>query len=345
MPLGLSSLASVCRQFGQVLSSGLNDVTDNSRVEVLIGAPAAAATAESDADHRLNLFFFRFEPAGFFADTLPGERWMLRMHCLLTPFCSDEDSIGAGENDLRVIGDVLRLLHERPVQRLTVDGEAFDVQAVFCTLGLDQLNQLWSTQGETPYRPSLLYEVSLAPVIPRTPAVPAPRVGSLGLGVRATLAARAGLPDPATLALHLPLVRRRAPDLRMPHWVPALCLVDGGACLRSASFALGSDALAAFAPHAWVAGAPGAAVSLRWQVWSAADGWSDAGDPVEFTIVDAALDPDAAAEATTLALTLPSRTRAGQMLLTAERSLLRAADGVRVTLRSEPVLITLFEGP
>lgn len=345
MAVGISSLSAVCRQFGQVVSAGINDVPDNSRIEVLVGTPAAAATAagEGDADHRLNLFFFRFEPSGFFPDTLPGQTWLLRMHCLITPFCADEDSISAGENDLRVIGDVLRVLHEHPVQFMTVGGEQFEVESVFCTLGLDQLNQLWSTQGDTIYRPSALFEVSLAPVIPRTAAVQAPLVGSLGLGVRATLAARHGLPLPDQLGSYVPVVRRIAPDTRIDEWAPALCLVHDGVCLRSVSLPLGE--LGDFEPRAWVAGAPGTEVSLHWQVWSAADGWVPLGLPDEFAVVDMAIDPGAVGSATTHAIDLPFSDRTGQMLLTAQREMVRASDGVSVTLRSEPVLITVFEGP
>jgi hypothetical protein len=345
MAVGISSLSAVCRQFGQVVSAGINDVVDNSRIEVLVGTPAAAATAtgESDADHRLNLFFFRFEPSGFFPDTLPGQTWLLRMHCLMTPFCADEDSISAGENDLRVIGDVMRLLHERPVHLVTVEDELFEVQSVFCTLGLDQLNQLWSTQGDTVYRPSALFEVSLAPVIPRVAAVPPPLVGSLGLGVRATLAARHGLPASGQIGTHVPVTRRAQPDTRSGEWIPALCLVSEGLCLRSVSLPLGE--LAGFEPRAWVAGLPGAEVSLHWQVWSSVDGWVPAGAVDEFAVIDMVIDPDAVDSASTRSLALPFDDRTGQMLLTVQREFVRPADGVTLTLRSEPVLITVFEGP
>jgi len=343
MAVGISSLSSVCRQFGQAVSAGINDVPDNSRIDVLIGTPAAAATAESDADHRLNLFFFRFEPSGFFPDTTPGDAWLLRMHCLATPFCSDEDSIAAGENDLRVIGEVLRLIHEHPVSLMTVEDQLFQVQSVFCTLGLDQLNQLWSTQGDTVYRPSALFEVSLAPVLPRETTVPAPLVGSVGFGARATMAVRHARPTPAQLGVFVPLVRRSAPDTRIETWAPVLCLVDGGECLRSVSLALGSAELAAFAPAAWVAGEPGAEVSLQWQVWSAADGWQPFGAPDVFNIADLAIDPATIATAITRAITLPFDDRAGQMLLTVLRDVVRSADGVNITVRSDPVLITLFE--
>src|SRR5262245_52329546 len=115
MAVGISSLSAVCRQFAAVVSDGINDEGDTTRIDVLVGTPAAAAPAETEQVQRLNLFFFRFEPAGFFPDTLPSQPWLLRMHCLITPFCTDEDGGTAGENDLRVIGRVLRLFHEHPV--------------------------------------------------------------------------------------------------------------------------------------------------------------------------------------------------------------------------------------
>src|SRR5262245_610773 len=102
MPLGVSSLASVCRKFADVLRAGIAPPGATPDITVLIGTPAAAAPAASENSHRLNLFFFRFEPSGFFPDTLPGEPWLVRMHCLITPFCSDENSVTAGDNDLRV---------------------------------------------------------------------------------------------------------------------------------------------------------------------------------------------------------------------------------------------------
>lgn len=341
MAVGISSLSSVCRQLGQIVTAGVNSPA-SSRISVVIGTPAAAATVEGDQEHRLNLFFFRFEPSGFFPDGLPGENWLVRAHCLITPFCIDEDTIAAGENDLRTIGEVLRLFHEQPVFLMTVDGEQFQIQVVFITLGLDQLNQLWSTQGDTVYRPSALFEVSLAPVMPREAAVPAPRVGSVGFGIRATMAVRHALPAAADLGLFVPQVVRSEPDTRVEAWVPALCIVAGETCLRSVSLALGSPALAGFDPAAWVAGRAGAEVGLHWEVWDAALGWRPFGAPDIFDLVDTRIDPAAAATAATRAIELPFTDHAGQMLLYAQRSFERA-DGVRASVRSDPVLITLFE--
>ena len=342
MALLYSSVAQVCRAFAQQLSAGING-PDTTAVRVLIGTPADATSGESDSDHRLNLFFFRFETSGFDAGTLPGDPWLLRLHCLVTPFCVLESPTSAGEGDLRLMGEVLRHLHEHPVSELAVDGGAFLVQAVFLNLGLDQINQLWSTQGDTVYRPSVLLELSLAPVLPRHPTVAGPRVSGLGLEVRATRP-RPGDGRLATMTVQPPFGRLR-PDTDAEDWAPALAIVDAAdqSVLRAVSLALGSQALTDFAPRAWVAGRAGSAVSLRWSRWDRTRGWRDEPGTQDLTLDQVAIDPEHPPDADTLPeLTLPTRTQAGQLMLVAERQWVRAADQARLTVRSDPVLVTLY---
>ena len=237
MALVAASIAQISKSLSQYLSTELNK--GGSTVHVLLGSPADAAPGESDSDHRFNLFFFRFEPSGFGPDTLPGETQFLRMHCLATPFAAQEDSIGAGENDLRLIGEALRVFHEKPVFELTAAGEPFHVQVLFQTLGLDQLNQLWSTQGDTVYRPSVLFEVSLAPVIPNEKAVTSPLAGAMGLDVRASMDAVS-----SGISASAPRVLVTRPDTSREGWVPSICLVRAGQCEQSLSFEVGSPELA-----------------------------------------------------------------------------------------------------
>jgi len=336
MALMVSSVSQICKSLAQYLGSELGG--GDSAVRVLLGSPADAVPVESDSDHRLNLFFFRFEPSGFGAETLPGETQLLRMHCLATPFAVLEDSISSGENDLRIIGEVLRIFHEKPVFQMTAGGESFHIQVIFQTLGLDQLNQLWSTQGEAVYRPSVMFEVSLAPVIPSDAHVPGPMTGALGLEVRGTLS-----PGDVSAAAATPVVRTATPAIDREDWAPALALVYGGGLVQSLSFEVGSGELAAFVPQAWVAGQPGADVNLVWERWDSGNGWSTEPGGMAVTIAESTLDPDAISGATTTALSLPFDDQAGQLVLCAERSYDRAVDGHKLTVRSNPVLINLFE--
>jgi hypothetical protein len=334
MALIASSLSQVCKSISNFVSTGLNegDVT----VRVTLGNPGEAP-AETD-HHRLNLFFFRFEPFQFDADMLPGENWHLRMHCLATPFALLEDSTSAGENDLRLVGEVLRLFHEQPVFNLTVEDQQFHVQVIPQNLGLDQINQLWSTQGDVTYRPSLLYEVSLAPVIPREKSKGAPLTGSLALETRADMTAVT-----ATATARAPRVAARSVNTSKEDWAPAIVFVVDGECVQSLSLAVGSPELAAFTPQVWIAGVPGQAVQLRWEIWDSASGWqTDSGSPIA-VVSSAFIDPEQAASATTAAAGLPFTDHAGQAVLYAVRTYPRAVDGVSVTVRSNPLLVNLYE--
>ena len=90
-----------------------------------------------------------------------------------------------------------------------------------------------------------------------------------------------------------------------------------------------------------IAGRPGEQVTLRWETWTAADGWKP-GPTVNAPVSGSVIDPDAAATAPATAVTLPFDDHAGQAALRAERSWTRPQGG-QVTLRSNALLITLHE--
>jgi len=339
MALALSPLSQVCKGIRAYLDGEIN-APDRSKVSVLLATPAESASAGAgDSEHRLNLFFYRFEPSGLFPDTLPGETGWLRTFCLVTPFSAEEDSVGAGENDLRLIGEVLRIFHEKPVFQLNVDGEDYHLQVIFQPLGLDQLNQLWSTQGDTLYRPSVLYEVSLAPVLPAVKAVAAPLTGGFGLQVQSTLERQE-----TSVAGRFPEVPIMTPTITREDWAPAIAFVHGGTCAFSFSFALGSPELAAFTPRVWLAGKVGEPVSLRWEIWDSSNGWQRIVPDDAVLLASAGIAPDAAAGAPTETLALPFTNHVGQMLFYAERSYARASDGAVLTVRSNPLLVSLYAG-
>nr|WP_321465806.1 Pvc16 family protein [uncultured Desulfobulbus sp.] len=339
MALVSSPLSQVCKGIRTYLDGAING-PDRSKVSVVLSTPAeTASTGAGDSDHRLNLFFFRFEPVGLFPDILPGETSWMRAFCLITPFAGEEETVGPGENDLRLVGEVSRIFHEQPVFHLDVDGERYHLQVILQPMGLDQLNQLWSTQGDTIYRPSLLYEISLMPVVPVDKVVPAPFTGALGLQVQAGLAAQ-----PVSTGATPPQVAPMMPDTRQPDWVPAVALVYEDSCSVSLLFRVGSPELAAFVPQVWLAGEVGTSVRLVWETWEAGRGWQRVEPAISGLVANRSIDPESVAEASLIPAPLPFNDRPGQMLLYAERSLVRAVDGVLLELRSNPLLITLYTG-
>lgn len=337
MPLVASSLAQVCRSVATHLAAELRAPQHD--ISVVIGTPHDAAHGSSaGGKHRLNLFFYRFEPSEFQAALQPFDPWQLRLHCLVTAFSAEVQNQSVGESDLRILGEVLRVLHEAPVlQEVAVDGWPVRLQAVYQPLSVEQLNQLWSTQGDTPLRPSLSFELAVSPVVPAVTDPGAPLTGAFGVGVSPSLA----YDDPATVRVDAPVVPAVGVPTGRPDWAPHICLVLGDTCGYTIALELGSQALTDFTPAVWVAGRPGSQVSFEWDTWSPQDGWSTEQTSMSSPIVDQLIDPGQAAAALTVGIPVPFEDHPGQAVLVAVRDWERP-DGTVVRLRSNPVVVTLY---
>lgn len=342
MALPESSVSVACRSLADFVRENFRALGQTVRVP--IGAPAAAAPGATDTDHRVNLFFHRFEPPPMGADVLPGQPWFLRVHCLVTAFAAAEDTVSAGENDLRLLGEVIRLFHEKPIMdAVDASGEVIRVQMIFQPLSLDDINRLWSTQKDVAYRPSVAYELSLVPVVPRTRTVEGPRVVSVGARVQQGTKKGPVGPVPGWTP---PLPPLRVDTLR-EDWAPQLGFVRGGACTQSLVFEVGSPELAAFVPEAVVAGVPGASVHFRWDVWERTTGWRTVDTAVDATVAVSEVDPENPPATSRASVPLPFKDRAGQAVLYAVHRYHRAADGpggVELEVRGNPVLVTLHGG-
>jgi hypothetical protein len=244
-----------------------------------------------------------------------------------------------GEGDLRILGDVLRVFHEAPVlDRIDVGGDQLRLQVVYDALTLDQLNQLWSSQGDTALRPSLAFEMAVAPVVPSSRAVGSPLVGAMGLQA----APRVVDPAPFSGVPRSPDVAATSPARRLD-WTPHICLVTDEGCSYTAVLPLESPDLVGFVPAVWTAGRPGSEVRFEWDTWTPGSGWDNVASTVTTTVVDAVIDPAHPEAATTVAVPLPFDDHAGQAVLVAVRDWVRP-DGTTVALRSNPVVVTLHEG-
>ncbi len=246
MPLPTSSLAKICDQVREYVATlGQNPSPPDWDVNVTIGAPGVNLAAVDD-DNTLNLFFYRFEPFGFHADAQPGEVQWMRVFCVITAFGVDEDpgddgevDFSAGVNELRMLSQIMRLFQERPVVLVDGDdpGEVWHTQFIPRPLADEQINQIWSTQGDTIYRPSLVYEIALAPVEPQVAASQAARVASIGTHVDSQSAER-NRPWPSGRQTLYPTAPSVQVDNNNPQWAPAIVMVTGPAGKREAALTL-----------------------------------------------------------------------------------------------------------
>lgn len=322
-----SSVATACVGVAQLLSSELA----GSSVRILIGTPAAAEKT-STAEHRINLFFYRFEPWGFDESGPPGSTGWLRAHCVITAFAVEETPVSAGENDLRLLGEVMRIFRQKPViGPLKAGDQSFTAQIVFQTLSVDDIDRLWSTQRDVAYRPSVAYEIALVPVVPSTRAIEPPLAGAALVAVQPIGAPGAPSPRPARRFV-LPVV-----DTARADWAPAIGLVDGAELTDFLAF----EGKAPASVDVTIAGAGGATVNLAWEIWDGAAGWRAAGSPTAVILTGASTRQSVAFPAFPAGAKLPQ-----QALLYATRSFHRAGDpaGFEITLRSNPLLIALYPG-
>lgn len=182
--------------------------TLDGRPQVLIGPPAEAEPKVAESSQLLNLFFFRFEPSAFYADSTTADPRYMRLHCLITAFATPASettpdggtfTLSGGEVCLRLLEGVIQAFDQDPVRKIsmtrlnTVSGQSQTIetllQIILKPMATEELNQIWSTQGELHYRPSLLYEFAVAPVTPWVSRPDAKRVKEDGvlLDTEATL--------------------------------------------------------------------------------------------------------------------------------------------------------------
>ncbi len=139
---------------------------------IFIGQPTEANKAATGDAPFLNIFVFQIDLSGYPADAASEDPVYARLYCLITAFAGADTNetgqvlVSAGENDLRMIGSVAAALHRQP--HLTIDDPSGEISAQLqispMPMSLDNLNNLWSTQLEASYRPSVAYELSFVPV-------------------------------------------------------------------------------------------------------------------------------------------------------------------------------------
>jgi hypothetical protein len=349
-PSNLSTIGRVIRQ--RLKSDPFHDTTN---FDVTIDTPAGAVRSqqESTGTSLLNLFFYRIEPSRFYAEAGAHDRWFVRVLCLITAFSTTEtvdDTSGTtvipeGEIDLRVLGEVLRYFNENPIIVPSTPEEdvGAHLQVVHIALSSQEINQIWSTQGDVAYRPSLLYEIALLPIEPKRRSSPPLPVVAGGLNLQS----RANVVD-----------GRRAPPVRPAawlsprmeigegaSWIPALSYVTAGVATQSISIAAAED----LKVPVWIAGRAGATVRLVWQrvsrgVWEPVPG---AGGATEVAVPvqpnppgEGVIDPAGAGTAVVVDVAVPVPAALPvYLLLSAERS---GTDGA--VLRSNPLILVITAG-
>ena len=294
----------------------------------------------------LNLFFYNVQYDGYPSDGLGGDPFYVRLYCLITAVGAKKGNPSAGENDLRLVGEVMRVLHEQSLISVNGDNnkEIAQLQIIPHPLNLDNLNHVWSTQGETAYRLSVAYEMALAPIPLAVAVEKSPLVGETGTDVESD-AEPEQLPDGGFgIETNAPVVPRVAVDGNKPDWAPHICFLDVSTGILNYTLLIpvSPSVVSGLQLKVLVAGKLSEQVELVWEMWNPDDGvWQRSDTSHNEMIETDIIDPENFEPALATNIDLPIKDK-GQATLYAQREWLRP-DGSTISLRSNPLLATVYE--
>jgi len=235
--LPASSLSSAAYSLRNLLVTQIADLDDINHIK--IGHPGSTIKDLEELDENcLNLFFYDVNYDGYPADGSSENPFYVRLHCLITavghkstepeaPGSSKNRDVSKGENELRLIGEVMRVLHQQPVLSVAdvEENEIAELQVVPHTMNLDNLNHIWSTQSDISYRLSVAYEMALAPVPQRLPVDSAPLVGDPQIVSWGAMTREPGKEKVALVSLQ-PQVEYIEINTSGDDWMPHICFVE-----------------------------------------------------------------------------------------------------------------------
>lgn len=319
---------------------------------ILIGHPGiAATTADANPGFQfINIFFYRVEYGGYPPDGLKTDPFYIRLFCLITALGNNETgsggtiSVSAGENDLRLIGGVMAHLHASPILEVKDLGNetVARLQVIISPFDVNDMNNIWSTQVDTPYRLSVAYELALVPIPLATTKDTSKKVARIGVH------ARSDLVEPVLTAAGLDIEVQAGYagkvdiNVNREGWAPHLMFLNP-ASRPVYSLLVDAGSVPALVP-VMALGSHGKSISLKWEQWHAQQGWNDITPVPEptATLSAAQFDPHDFDATEAVNISLPSTTP-GQLLVYGLRRVQKIG-GKTLEIRSNPLLITIFQG-
>ena len=269
-------------QAAKAFRAHLKSNSEFAQTRIYIGSPAEHLKKSEEESHpsSLNLFFYHIQYDGYPVDATKNDPLYVRLHCLVTAFTREVQDDGPdgtadpGEMDLRLLGQVMRVVHNIPFIDLKDENkETFGrLEIVPSPVAPDEINKLWSTQAETPYRASLAYELALVPILPLEQQTKPPRlVSNLGIRVQPNLDYEPLPKEGFGLEARQPSVIPFVIDTKHLDWRPHIFFVDEkGYPQRSLEYVKTPP------PEKIkivIFGEEGAAVTLKWKQWTKGNGW------------------------------------------------------------------------
>lgn len=168
-------------------------------LQVEIGNPAQFHPRSEATAPLVTLFVYRIEPDNAALLATPDTAVAVRLHTLITAFCptGENNAESAGSMEMRLLSHIMRLFLERssvgpvrirgalPIGPLAaLVASDLMIEARQLAPDMEEINHIWTTQADTPYRTSLVYKFSFGFVTPSRPSDEGPPVLNAVLGDR-----------------------------------------------------------------------------------------------------------------------------------------------------------------
>lgn len=277
--LPASSLSRAAHGLRDLLMKRIEEFDDIDRIK--IGHPGDTIKDLEDLNENcLNLFFYDVNYDGYPSDGTSENPFYVRLHCLITAVghksqepeeagSNNQRDVSKGENELRLIGEVMRILHEQSVLSVDDDDhhEIAQLQVIPYTMNLDSLNHIWSTQSDTSYRLSVAYEMALAPVPHTLPSDISPLVGDSRMVSWGTMTRPPAKEKDGAISLK-PAVEYLEIDTSGEEWMPHICFVEQiDASQKKLHYVFKVEGNLDETMDILIAGRNNGKVTLVWNIW------------------------------------------------------------------------------
>jgi hypothetical protein len=160
-----SGFTVAARSLRNLLVSKIDMIAEEA--DIKIDTPYNSLKLLSNKQQNLTLFFYHTTYAHNVVGIDDPTICPMTLHCLIIPFGVEANNSSVGENDLRLAGEVARVLHENPRIMLKNPANNEDVawvQLLPAQLTIEEINKIWSLQANTPYRLSISCEITVVPM-------------------------------------------------------------------------------------------------------------------------------------------------------------------------------------
>ncbi|MBN1655962.1 MAG: DUF4255 domain-containing protein [Deltaproteobacteria bacterium] len=220
--------ASTLSMAARGLRAHLESNTELEATDVGFEHPASTRFSGTDTP-TFSIFFYKIFSAGNNSDDHPGRPLDVIVHCILTPLSkkstNGDNDIFPGEKDLRILGQVMQCMHQKPRFNLIDEGDrsVCEVEIIPVDLSAEELNKIVPTPPEEGFRPTVAYALSLVPIPLELPPISGPLVDIVTYSVNPDADPSIPMPMAETVTRAQKLIEKPVFD---EPWKPHLYVLD-----------------------------------------------------------------------------------------------------------------------